>query len=267
MKRIQWIPLLFGLVASAVVCSTMGPAHAAPRPPSLYADSAAVAPAEKPAETPPAVSSAPPSDTSAATPAQTPGAKSKATPKSKKGPPAGKTPAVVDSLALLEHVVARDSSKFDNLYKLGVMYIDHDRLDDAVTVLTKATKLRPKSSAALVNLGAAHDAKGQATQAQGYYRQALDISPGDSLAMCRLASSLYAQSKYQEAIDLLRQAIQEKPGSFCAYFYLGVAFADAGIYRDAIRMWKKVVDLAPNSSEAMSAKESIDVLEKFVQKQ
>ena len=68
-------------------------------------------------------------------------------------------------------------------------------------------------------------------------------------------------------IDLLRQAIQEKPGSFCAYFYLGVAFADAGIYRDAIRMWKKVVDLAPNSSEAMSAKESIDVLEKFVQKQ
>ena len=118
-----------------------------------------------------------------------------------------------------------------------------------------------------MGLGAAHDAKGQATQAQGYYRQALDISPGDSLAMCRLASSLYAQSKYQEAIDLLRQAIQEKPGSFCAYFYLGVAFADAGIYRDAIRMWKKVVELAPNSSEAMSAKESIDVLEKFVQKQ
>ena len=44
-----------------------------------------------------------------------------------------------------------------------------------------------------------------------------------------------------------------------------MAFADAGIYRDAIRMWKKVVELAPGSPEAVSAQESIDVLEKFVQ--
>ena len=43
-----------------------------------------------------------------------------------------------------------------------------------------------------------------------------------------------------------------------------MAFADAGIYRDAIRMWKKVVELAPGSPEAVSAKESIEVLEKFV---
>jgi DUF1365 family protein len=46
---------------------------------------------------------------------------------------------------------------------------------------------------------------------------------------------------------------------------MGVAFADAGIYRDAIRMWRKVVELAPDSPEAVSAKESIDVLEKFLQ--
>jgi len=45
---------------------------------------------------------------------------------------------------------------------------------------------------------------------------------------------------------------------------MGVAFADAGLYRDAIRMWKKVVELAPSSAEAQSAKESIDVLERFL---
>ena len=43
-----------------------------------------------------------------------------------------------------------------------------------------------------------------------------------------------------------------------------MAFADAGIYKDAIRVWRKVIELAPNSSEANSAKESIEVLEKFV---
>ena len=47
-----------------------------------------------------------------------------------------------------------------------------------------------------------------------------------------------------------------------------VAFARAWrsrIYKDAIRAWQKVVDIAPDSPEAMSAKESIGVLERVVQ--
>src|SRR6185369_8175958 len=111
----------------------------------------------------------------------------------------------------------------------------------------------------------AYDALGTQDVAQGYYREALKSAPNDSVATCRLASSLYSASKTGEAMDLLRKIIQERPGSYCAYFTLGVAFADAGIYRDAIRMWKKVVALAPTSPEAMSAKESIDVLQRVLQ--
>jgi Flp pilus assembly protein TadD len=174
-------------------------------------------------------------------------------------------PAVVDSLGLLERAVARDSSKFDNLYRLGSMLLDRDRVTEAVRVFHKAHRLKPKDHRVLVNLGAAYDAAGSAAQAQERYKQALELVPGDTVAMCRLASSLYAQSNYKEAMTLLRSMVGEsKPGPYCAYFTLGVAFADAGIYRDAIRMWKKVVELAPASSEAASAKESIEVLEKFV---
>lgn len=173
--------------------------------------------------------------------------------------------AEVDSLGLLEKAVARDSSKVDNLYRLGVMYLDRDRPAEAITVLGKAYEKRPKDLKLLVNLGAAHDAYGHGDIAQRLYREALDVSPGDSVASCRLASSLYAGGKQQEAVDLLRGVIQHSPASYCAYFTLGVAFADAGIYRDAIRMWQKVVELAPTSPEAISAQESITVLQKFVQ--
>ena len=175
-----------------------------------------------------------------------------------------KTPATADSLQLLERAVARDSSKFDNLYRLGVLYLDRDRLPEATQVLTRARKIRPKDVGVLVNLGAAEDAGGHAEAAQKFYRDALEMSPADSIATCRLASSLYAQSKYNESVELLRKLIASKPNSHCAYFTLGVAFADAGIYRDAIRMWKKVVEIAPTSPEAASATESIDVLEKFI---
>jgi tetratricopeptide (TPR) repeat protein len=169
-----------------------------------------------------------------------------------------------DSLAMLEKAVAKDSTKFDNLLALGAMYVDRDRPLEAQRVLGKANQVRPKNLKVLVNLGAAYDAAGNAAEAQRYYHEALVVSPGDEQATCRLASSLYAEAKQSEAVQLLRDTIRDKPKAYCAYFTMGVAFADAGIYREAIRMWKKVVEIAPDSPEAASARESIDVLQKFV---
>jgi Flp pilus assembly protein TadD len=170
----------------------------------------------------------------------------------------------VDSLPLLEKAVAKDSTSFDNLFRLGVMYLDRDKVNEAIKVLTKAHVLQPKDHRVTVNLGVAFDASGTPTLAQGYHRETLAAFPEDSVASCRLASSLYSQSKHAEATALLQEIIKKSPRAYCAYFTLGVAFADAGIYRDAIRMWRKVVEIAPTSPEAISARESIDVLEKFV---
>jgi tetratricopeptide (TPR) repeat protein len=173
-------------------------------------------------------------------------------------------PAVTDSLGLLERAVAKDSSKVENLYRLAVMYLDREKNAEAVQVLLKANSLKPKQVKTLVNLGIALDNLNKSDLAQKYYRDAIAVAPNDSLATCRLATSLYSQAKYGEAMDTLRGLIARQPRSYCAYFTMGVAFADAGLYRDAIRQWKKVVELAPTSPEALSAKESIDVLERFL---
>jgi tetratricopeptide (TPR) repeat protein len=175
------------------------------------------------------------------------------------------SPAAVDSLGMLEREVARDSTKFDKLYALGLLYLDHERMQEALRVLAKANQLKPSDVKVLVNMGIAADAVGHPEEAQGYYGRAIVLAPADSMAACRMASSKYAQGKYDESMTQLRGIIAKQPRSYCAYFTLGVAFADAGIYRDAIRMWRKVVEIAPDSPEALSAKESIDVLEKFLQ--
>jgi len=175
------------------------------------------------------------------------------------------TPGVTDSLGLLERAVAKDSTKFDNLYKLGIMYLDREKNAEAAQVFAKANQVKPKNVKVLVNLGVALDNLSRADEAQAYYKQAIVVAPSDSLASCRLATSLYAQGKFSDSMQLLSDLIAKQPRSHCAYFTMGVAFADAGLYRDAIRMWKKVVELAPNSSEGMSAKESIDVLERVIQ--
>ena len=179
--------------------------------------------------------------------------------------PAAPAPAVVsDSLAILERLVARDSTKFDNLYRIGLMYLDREKNTEAAQVFLKANKLRPKDVKTMVNLGIALDNLSKSDWAQTFYKQAVAIAPLDSMASCRLATSMYAQGKFTESMDLLRDIIARQPRAHCAYFTMGVAFADAGLYRDAIRMWKKVVALAPASPEAQSAKESVDVLERFL---
>ncbi len=266
MKRsiLALVPLaLAACLAAGPSAAQTGSTLAAPKKPaSATKTKAAPAPAvTAPAATTPGTESATPGATSSpvgttSTPA--PGMPTSTEPAK---------PAGVDSLGLLERAVKRDSTKFDNLYRLGVMYLDRDRVTEAMTVLLKAHRLRPKNHRVLVNLGAAFDAAGQPATAQTYYKEALAAAPGDSVATCRLASSLYAQANYKDAMKLLRSMIgdpKKNTGAYCAYFTLGVAFADAGIYRDAIRMWKKVIEIAPNSAEANSAKESIDVLEKFV---
>ena len=172
--------------------------------------------------------------------------------------------AVTDSLQLLERIVAKDSSKVDNLYRLGIMYLDREKNAEAAQVFGKANRLKPKNVKTLVNLGVAHDNLGKPELAQGFYQEAIAVAPLDSIASCRLATSYYAQGKFSDAMTLLRALIAKQPRSHCAYFTMGVSFADAGLYRDAIRMWKKVVELAPTSPEAQSAKESIDVLERFL---
>jgi tetratricopeptide (TPR) repeat protein len=180
---------------------------------------------------------------------------------------AGEADAVAappDTLELLARAVAKDSTRFDDLSQLGILYLERDQPEQAIAVLGKAHELKPRDRKVAVNLGAALDASNRPAQAQQYYREVLKEFPGDSVASCRLASSLYSEGKYGTAVKLLDEIIERNPRAHCAYFSMGVAFADAGIYKDAMRMWRKVVELAPASPEAISAKESIEVLEKFV---
>jgi cytochrome c-type biogenesis protein CcmH/NrfG len=174
------------------------------------------------------------------------------------------TTAAADSVHQLEMAAQKDTNSFEKSYRLGVAYLDRDRPLEAVGAFARATRLRPKEVKAWVNLGAAHDALGRGNDARVAYRHALSLDPTDEIALCRIGASLYAGGLKPAAMDTLRMALKQHPNSYCTYFTLGVAFADAQIYHEAIRAWQKVLDLAPNSPEAVSAKESIQTLQELM---
>jgi Flp pilus assembly protein TadD len=168
-----------------------------------------------------------------------------------------------DSLAAIQ-AAAKDTTDYRKQYRLGVAFLDRDRPLEAAAVFQRVTRLKPDHIEAWVNLGAAEDANGHGYQARMAYRQALALRPNDEIAMCRMAASLYATGVKDSAMDVMRDALKANPKSYCTYFTLGVAFADGGMYRDAIRAWEKVVELAPQSPEAESAKESTKLLKEYL---
>ena len=172
--------------------------------------------------------------------------------------------AATDTVRQLEVAAQKDTASFDKSYRLGVAYLDHDRALEAVSVFQRCTRQRPAEVKGWVNLGAALDAIGKGNEARAAYRTALGHAPGDEIALCRLGASLYAGGSKVAAMDTLRVALAKHPRSYCAYFTLGVAFADAQIYEEAIRAWEKVVEVAPNTPEALSAKESIATLRELM---
>ena len=180
-------------------------------------------------------------------------------------PAAGKaSAAAADTVRQLEVAAQKDTASFDKSYRLGVAYLDRDRAVEAVPVFQHCTRLRPTEVKAWVNLGAALDAIGKGPEARAAYRTALGHAPDDEIALCRLGASLYAGGSKTAAMDTLRVALAKHPSSYCAYFTLGVAFADAQIYNEAIRAWEKVIEVAPNTLEALSAKESIATLRELM---
>lgn len=177
-----------------------------------------------------------------------------------------KAAAVVDSLALLEAAVRRDSTNARAQYRLGLAYLDRDRPQEALRAFQVATRSKPDYLEAWVNLGASNDAIGHGSEARENYRRALALAPDDEIALCRLASSFYAMGIKDSAMAVLRETIGKHPRSHCSYFTLGVAFADGGMFREAIAAWDKVSEFAPGSPEAESAKESVRLLKQYLGK-
>jgi len=175
-----------------------------------------------------------------------------------------KTAAATDTVRMLETAAQKDTNSYEKAYRLGVAYLDRDRPLEAAGMFTRATRLRPKEVKAWVNLGAAEDALGRGSDARVAYRKALALDATDEIALCRIGASLYAGGQKTAAMDTLRLSLKQHPNSYCTYFTLGVAFADAQIYHEAIRAWEKVIELAPNSPEAVSAKESISTLKELM---
>jgi tetratricopeptide (TPR) repeat protein len=110
-------------------------------------------------------------------------------------------------------VLARDQDHAEALNALGYMLADRGvRLDEALTYILRAHKLRPDNAAILDSLGWAYYRKGEYATALQYLRQAIARGADDEIS-AHLGEVLWVSGERNEARSVWQSALEAAPES------------------------------------------------------
>jgi len=110
-------------------------------------------------------------------------------------------------------VLARDQDHAEALNALGYMLADRGvRLDEALTYILRAHKLRPDNAAILDSLGWAYYRKGEYATALQYLRQAIARGEDDEIS-AHLGEVLWVSGERKEARSVWQSALELAPES------------------------------------------------------
>ena len=169
-------------------------------------------------------------------------------------------------IARLEKQLTADPKNYRLLFDLGNAYAAYpSKEEEAKEAFTKAIGLNPKYVEAMVNLGGLYSDQEQQKEAIEWFEKALALDPENCKARSNLGNAYYAEQRYADAMFEYRRAIEKDPSCCSAMYNIAVAFADAGLFRDAVNWWKKVEQRCPGTEAARSARDNINILDRFTQ--
>jgi tetratricopeptide (TPR) repeat protein len=162
----------------------------------------------------------------------------------------------VEARPVLLHALELYPEQPKILRKLALVQLALGTLDAAVDTLHRFTALEPDDAAALHQLAALHEARGERVQAADYYRRAVERDPRLPMASLRLAWILATapESGVRDGAEALRWAEHarerygdERPEVLAT---VAAAHAERGQFDDAVRWQRLALARAPAARQA-----------------
>jgi Tfp pilus assembly protein PilF len=147
--------------------------------------------------------------------------------------------------ALYRAILRRERLNFDANNLLGTLLCQQQRFDEGLTLLQRAVKARPGSTAAQLNLGHALAGLNRFAEAETHYRRALDAAPEQAQALRALCRVLVRQERAGEALALSEAALQKAPQSAELRAEHGELLAALGRDGEAIEALRAALALKP----------------------
>ena len=116
---------------------------------------------------------------------------------------------------------------------------------DDLTLWTDVLNKAPGNQAAYINVGGAHQARGDLDAAAEVYQRALERFPNNGMLHNNLGVIYRSRGDLDRATKAFQAAIRTTPGFAMPYFNLGLILQGAGYRREAIIAYERFLELAP----------------------
>ena len=135
-------------------------------------------------------------------------------------------------------------------YRLGREALAEGRLDAAIASLERAIEARHDHVDAIVALGEAYQARGEAEDAYDQFRLALAFDPACAGAHVGLGRLLRSDARHEESEQHLRSALSAAPALKEAWLELGLTLTRRNQVADAAAAYQRAIELDPACAEA-----------------
>ncbi len=132
---------------------------------------------------------------------------------------------------------------------LGLALLRQGRIDDAISQISEAVQINPKSPEMLFSLGKALAIQGKYDKAATQYDNAWRLQPNNAMANYNMGTILSQMGNFQQAVDFFLVAIKIDPDNYEARNNLGIAYAKLGKINEAITQFTEALRSDSQSSK------------------
>ncbi len=138
---------------------------------------------------------------------------------------------------------------YDNL---GVVFVQQEKIDEALTCYRESLRLRPGDADTLHDYGTALAKKGRHAEAIVELKASLEIRPGFYEARYNLGLSYFALQQFREAEPQIIEAIRMKGNDAEPYYILAQISSHLGKAQQAVENYRQALQWKPDWIEAQN---------------
>lgn len=155
-----------------------------------------------------------------------------------------------EKLKVLDVQISRHPKDDKLLYQRAEIFLEMERVNDAIADLVRAVSLNNKEVKYHMLLGDAYFANGDVEHSYQTLQNALALDPTNTECYLKMGEIAYYSRDYDRAMDNLGKVTAKDPQNRTALFMKGFIYKETGDTVNSIQLLRKVCDLYPDYEPA-----------------
>jgi tetratricopeptide (TPR) repeat protein len=155
-----------------------------------------------------------------------------------------------DSLAIknFKYVTENASWHIESWIRLGGLYFDNQRYEEAETIMKEAIELFPNDFAVNLILGLSLAQQNKTLQSKEYLKKAVELNPSDVNSLSAYGFALSQLKEYLEAAEYLKRALRVDPNNVNLLGQLGLIYNNLNMMAESDSLYEIALQIDPQNS-------------------